>query len=101
MDTNTEMILDIGLSPLKDPQNISLEEKRKLSCCAQACSELYAFLSVDVFLEVYPFGGDHEFWTKIQDKYDVSKSLDDCCSPSTSGLEEFSSSSTSPTCDLS
>jgi hypothetical protein len=40
-------------------------------------------------------------WTKIQDKYDVSKSLEDCFSPSTSGLEDFSSSSTSPTCDLS
>jgi hypothetical protein len=52
-------------------------------------------------LEVYLFDGAHEFWTKIKDKYDVSKSLEDCCSPSTSSLEEFSSSSNSPTCDLS
>jgi hypothetical protein len=31
----------------------------------------------------------------------VTKSLEDCCSPSIAGLEDFSSSSTSPTCDLS
>jgi hypothetical protein len=68
MDPNIEIILNIGLSPPKDPQNITLEEKRKLSCCAHACCELYDFLSDDVILEVLLFDSVHEFWTKLQDK---------------------------------
>ena len=40
----------------------------------------------------------HELWTKLQDKYGVSNSIEDDCSPSTSDRDEFSSSSTSPKC---
>jgi hypothetical protein len=58
-------------------------------------------LSIIVVCKLLPYQYAHELWTKLQDKYDVSKSLEDCCYPSTSGLEEFSSSSTLPTCDLS
>ena len=42
----------------------------------------------------------HELWTKLQDKYGVSKICGDDCSPSTSGRVVFSTSSTSPTCGL-
>ena len=30
------------------------------------------------------------FWTKIQDKYGVSNTIEDDCSPSTSGCDEYS-----------
>src|SRR4051812_46146952 len=45
-----------------------------------------------------PFRDAHELWTKLQDKYGVSKICGDDCSPSTSGRDAFSTSSTSPTC---
>ena len=48
-----------------------------------------------------PFWNAHELWTKLQDKYDVSNIIKDDCPPSTFGRDEFSYSSTSPTCDLS
>ena len=47
-----------------------------------------------------PFRDAHELWTKLQDKYGVSKFCGDDCSPSTSGRVAFSTSSTSPTCGL-
>jgi hypothetical protein len=43
-----------------------------------------------------PFYNSHEFWTTIQEKYDVSNIIDDDCIPSTSGRDELSS--TSPIC---
>ena len=46
------------------------------------------------------FRDAHELWTKLQDKYGVSKFCGDDCSPSTSGRIVFSTSSTSPTCGL-
>ena len=46
------------------------------------------------------FRDAHELWTKLQDKYDVSKICGDDCSPSTFGREDFSTSYTSPTCGL-
>ena len=45
-----------------------------------------------------PCRNAHEIWTKLQEKYDVSKIIEDDCIASTSGRDEFSSSSTSPTC---
>ena len=48
-----------------------------------------------------PFQNAHELWTKLQDIYEVSNIIEDDCSPSTSGCDEFTTSSTSPTCDLS
>src|SRR3954468_8958598 len=45
-----------------------------------------------------PFRDAHELWTKLQDKYGVSKICGDDCSPSSSGRDAFSGSSTSPTC---
>ena len=56
----------------------------------------------DLVLEsIMPLRYAHEVWTKLQDKYCKSMTIEDDCSPSTSGHDEFSSSSTSPTCDLS
>jgi hypothetical protein len=46
------------------------------------------------------FRDAHELWTKLQDKYGVSKICGDDCSPSSSGRVAFSTSSTSPTCGL-
>ena len=48
-----------------------------------------------------PFRNAHELWTKLEDKYEVSNIIEDDCSPSTFGRDEFTTSSTSPTCDLS
>ena len=45
-----------------------------------------------------PYRNAHELWTKLQDKYGVPNIIEDDCSPSTSGRDEFSSSSTSPKC---
>src|SRR4051812_12145309 len=45
-----------------------------------------------------PFRDAHELWTKLQDKYGVSKICGDDCSHSTSDRDAFSTSSTSPTC---
>ena len=53
----------------------------------------------NVVLEsIMPFRNAHELWTKLRDKYDVSNIIEDDCPPSTSGRDEFSTSSTSPTC---
>ena len=45
-----------------------------------------------------PLRDAHELWTKFQDKYGVSIDCENDCSPSTSGRDELSTSSTSPTC---
>jgi hypothetical protein len=57
---------------------------------------LVDFVSDAVILAIMPFRSAHEFWTKIQDKYDMSNKIEDDCIPSTSGLDELSS--TSPKC---
>ena len=45
-----------------------------------------------------PIRNAHDIWTKLQEKYGVSNIVEDDCSPSTSGRDEFSTSSTSPKC---
>jgi hypothetical protein len=91
----------MGFSPIKDPQNWSSEDWENLCLDQRASIMLHDNLSDVVVCKILPYRYAHELWTKLQDKYDVSKSLEDCCSPTTSGLEDLSSSSTSPTCDLS
>ena len=61
---------------------------------------LFYALSNVVIFQLMPFRDAHELWTKLQDKYGVSKFCGDDCSPSTSGHVEFPTSSTSPTCGL-
>ena len=51
-----------------------------------------------LFRSIMPFGSAHELWTKLEDKYDVSNIIEEDCIASTSGRDEFSSSSTSPMC---
>jgi hypothetical protein len=91
----------MGFSPIKDPQNWSSEDWKNLCLDQRASIMLHDNLSDVVVCKLLPYRYAHELWTKLLDKYDVSKCLEDCCSPSTSGLEDLSSSSTSPTCDLS
>jgi hypothetical protein len=54
-------------------------------------------LSDVVIFSIMSFRSAHELWTKLQEKYDVSKIIEDDCIPSTSDRNELSS--TSPMCD--
>jgi hypothetical protein len=96
MDPNIERILDMGFSPPKDSQSLSLEEKRNFYLNSRASNVLVDFVSNAVILAIMPFRSAHEFWTKIQEKYDVSNTIEDDCISSTSGRDELSS--TSPMC---
>ena len=98
MDPHIERILDMGFSPPKDSQNLSLEEEKNSYLDAQATNVLFHVVSNVVLSSIMPFRNAHELWTKLQEKFDVSKIVEDDCSPSTSGRDEFSSSSTSPMC---
>ena len=55
-------------------------------------------MSNAVALSISPYRNGHELWTKLQDNYGVSMDSENDCSHSTSGRNEFSTSSTSPTC---
>jgi hypothetical protein len=83
----------MGFSPPKDSQSLFLEEKRNSYLNSRASNVLVDFVSDAVILAIMPFRKAHEFWTKIQDKYDMSNKF---CIPSTSGRDELSS--TSPKC---
>ena len=100
MDPNLERIVDMGFSPPKDPQRLSLEDEKNSYLNAQASNVLFDALSNVVIFQLMPFRDAHELWTKLQDKYGVSKICGDDCSPSTSSHIVFSTSSTSPTCGL-
>ena len=91
----------MGFSPPKDSQHLSLEDEKNSYLDTLASNGLICVLSDVVLESIMPFRNAHELWTKLQDKYDVSNSIKDDWSPSISGRDEFSSSSTSPTCDLS
>ena len=100
MDPNLKRIVDMGFSPPKDPQRLSLEDEKNSYLNAQASNMLFDALSNVVIFQLMPFQDAHEFWTKLQDKYGVSKFCGDDCSPSTAGRVAFSTSSSSPTCGL-
>jgi hypothetical protein len=74
--------------------------RKKSYLNAQAYNVLFDGLSNVVIFQLMPFRDALELWTKLQDKYDVSKIRGVDCSPSTSGREKLSTSSTSPTCGL-
>ena len=100
MDPNLERIVDMGFSPPKDAQRLSLEDDKNSYLNAQASNVLFDALSnVDIF-QLMSFWDAHELWTKLQDEYGVSKNCGNDYSPSTSGRVVFSTSSTSPTCGL-
>src|SRR4051812_12965207 len=98
IDPCMERIVDMGFSPPKDTQNLSLEDEKNSYLNAQASNVLVVALSNVGISQLMPFRDAHELWTKLQDKYGVSKICGDDCSPSTSGRDAFSTSSTSPTC---
>src|SRR3954467_3897383 len=98
IDPFMERIVDMGFSPPKDTQNLSLEDEKNSYLNAQASNVLVDALSIVDISQLMPFRDAHELWTKLQDKYGVSKICGDDCSPSTSGRDAFSTSSTSPTC---
>jgi hypothetical protein len=96
MDPNIERILDMGFSPPKDSQNLSLEEKKNSYLNSRATIVLFDVVSNAVIYAIMPFYNAHEFWTKIQEKYDMSNIIEDDCVPSSSGRDELLS--TSPIC---
>jgi hypothetical protein len=57
---------------------------------------LFDVVSNTVIYAIVPFYNAHEFWTNIQEKYDVSNTIEDDCIPFTSDRNELSP--TSPTC---
>ena len=97
LDPNLERIVDMGFSPPKDSQNISLEDEKNSYLNAQASNVLFDALSNVVIFQLMPFRDAHELWTKLQYKYGTSNICGNDCSPSTSGRVVFSTSSTSPT----
>src|SRR3954469_8018200 len=84
-----------------DFKNLSCEDDKNLYLDAQASNVLVNALSYVVTSSIIPFWSAHELWTKLQDKYVVSNIVEDNCVASTFGQDEFSSSTTSPTCDFS
>ena len=88
----------MGFSPSKNPQRLSFEDEKNPYLNAQASNMLFDTLSNVVIFQLMPFRDAHELWTKLQDKYGMSKICGDDCSPSTSARVAFSTSSTSPTC---
>ena len=81
-------------------QRLYLEDEKNSYLNAQASNVLFDALSNVVIFQLMPFWDAHELWTKLQDKYGMSKFCGDDGSPSTSGRVVFSISSTSPTCVL-
>ena len=90
-------IVDVDFPPPKDSQ----EDEENSHLDTLVSNGLICVLSDVVLGSIMPFRNAHELWTKLQDKYDVSNLIEDDCSPSTSGRDEFTSYSTPPTCVLS
>ena len=94
-------IVDVGFSPPKDSQELSLEDEENSHLETLVSNGLICVLSDVVLASIMPFRNAHEIWTKLQDKYEVSNIIEDDCCPSTSDHDELTYSSTSPTCDSS
>ena len=94
-------IVDVGFSPPNDSQELSLEDEQNSHLETLVSNGLICVLSDVVLASIMPFRNAHELWTKLQDIYEGSNIIEDDCSPSTSGRDKFTTSSTSPTCDLS
>jgi hypothetical protein len=68
IDPNIERNSDMGLSPPKDSQSLSLKEKRNSYLNSRATNVLFDVVSNAVIYAIMPFYNTHEFWTKIQEK---------------------------------
>ena len=97
IDPSLKRIVDMGFSVPKDSQKLSLEDEENSYLDTLASNGLICVLSDVVLESIMPIRNAHELWTKLQDNYGVSNIIEDDCSPSTSGRDEFSYSSTSPT----
>ena len=95
---NIERILDMGFPPPKDSQKLSLEDEEISYLDYLVSNAIVHVLSDEVLGSIMPYWNAHDLWTKLQAKYGKSNIDEDDCSPSTSGRDEFSTSSTSPTC---
>ena len=112
---NIERFIDVGFSPSMDPQNLSLEDEKNLHLEAQVSNELLFSLRPDFrrFLIYIKRKSSHEMWIKLKEMFGgttshlVGGDSEELSSPShheelqvasTSGRDEFSCSSTSPTC---
>ena len=110
-----EQFLDVGFSPPMDSQNLSLEDEKNLHLEAQVSNELLFSLRPDFrrFLIYIKRKSSHEMWIKLKEMFGgsifhlVGGVSEEISSPShheelqvasTSGRDELSSSSTSPTC---
>jgi hypothetical protein len=60
MDPSMERIADVGFSPPKDTQNLSLEDEKNLYLNAQATHVIVNALSDVVTLSITPFRSAHE-----------------------------------------
>ena len=77
----------MGFSPPKDPQKLSSEDEKNSYLNAQASNVLVNDLSNVVTFSIMHFQSAHELWRKLQEKYDVSKIIEDDCIPSASGRD--------------
>ena len=91
-------IVDTGFSPPMDSQELSIEDEENSYLDTLVSNGLICVLSDVVLESIMPFRNAHEFWSKLQEKYEVSNLFEDDFSPSTSGRNEFSTPSTSPKC---
>ena len=79
LDPNIERIIDIGFSPPKDYESMTLEDEKNLYLDAQASNEFCKFLSDRVLGSIMPLRYAHEVWTKLQAKFGKSVTIEDDC----------------------
>ena len=68
-----ESIVDVGFSPPKDSQELSLDDEKNSHIDTQVSNGLICVLSDVVLASIMPFRNAHELWTKLQDKYEGSE----------------------------
>ena len=81
IDPNFKRIVDMGFSPPKDSQKLSLEDKENSYLDTLVSNGLIYVVSDVVLDSIMPYRNAHELWTKLQDKYDVSNTIEDDCLP--------------------
>ena len=85
IDRILKSVVDMGFSPPKDYESTTLEDEKNLYLDALASNEFCKFVSVAVLESIMPLRDIHDLWTKLQEKYGKSMTIEDDCFPSTSG----------------
>ena len=67
IDPNFKRIVDMGFSPPKDSQELSLEDEENSHLETLVSNGLICVLSDVVLASIMPFRNAHELWTKLQD----------------------------------